>query len=293
MTTRVPEKTDFDKKQFLISAFSGIRKIPSPSLVQGPHFNALMSVYLEVKSRLTEIDPRLPVGLTKNVLSMEERTIYDKLDPAKKTAIDQLRLYREQLLRRVVTEEIIPFCSSQTLPQDTLSHPETYYQQRNKRTCAIANFCSLFEEITGESLDEEEILAVARDKGLISQEEISGEVISKDILLKIFNSQAFKENFPVLNVKTVHLTGLDFEYLKNLINRLKQAGVRVYCMLTIESEIAKGGWHDVILLEADENSVTINDPSTLVGGQKRKIPKQEFLERWGETYLSGDLIIVQ
>lgn len=284
------EVGSFSTRERLAVIFEKNNEIPKAKFIPGPLFDKIVKILRSVEAQLRTVSQDLPVGLTKAVMTIDERTMYEALSEPEREAVDAVRETRKQSIDTFIKDEVTPL----TLHQDQVvefSSPKNYHQQEFKRSCVAANFRMIFESITGQLISEGDIMELGRKFGFLKEEEIPGEVFDKETLFSIFRSKKFKELFS-RNTNTLDIMGTDFNFLRKIVDKLKDQ-FDVYCIVSIKSEVAEDGWHSVILLQADDTEVTIHDPSQVVGSAARKLSKDEFMKRWGETYLEANLILVE
>lgn len=284
---------------YLASAFSEAKGMPPPAgrLKGAKFFDKFNTIFRTSEEKLQAVRKGLPNGILKPKGDMGKGNfqIYTGLPYSEKEQVDALRQEKNAQIEELVRGELVPGMSSQTIPQGVLDTPDTYHSQENARTCAAANFRMVFEAITGRPITETQIVEAARKQEAVIEGQIPGEMIEPDALLNIFQTNAFKEQFPGLRVKIIPLRGADFDDIVSAVNRLKGQvpELKVYCLISLKSEVTDEGWHGLILLSVDESNVVAHDPSKVVGKANKSIPKLEFINRWGKTFLAGDLVIAR
>lgn len=282
---------------FVANAFIQVKDLPPrKGGLHGNFFTPYVTIFQTVDTELQNIQAGLPPGILKPIEDMgkDNYKIYEALPIEIKAKVDATRGREKAQITALIGNQVIPTLLPEILKIGTLETPQRYYRQQDKRTCGIATFCMMFEEITGQPITEKQILEAARIQGLIEEGQIPGEFISDEILVNLFRTKAFKEAFPGIDVRPVSFFGCDFDDISSALAKLREKylGIKALCKASIKSEITQVGWHSVILLSADENQVIIHDPSNRVGSAFRSIPKREFIERWGNTFLSGELLLL-
>lgn len=176
---------------------------------------------------------------------------------------------------------------SQILPPGILSDVP-YHQEEGYARCAAATFLSLYEGITGEAISEAEFITLAkqfgfeRDLGSISWH-----------VLDTLVTKAFRNAYPNLKVTLYKVGCFDFDDLQKI--KTLSSVSNLYFVPDLRSEVSPDSkfTHLVTLLAADEKTVTVHDPSRIVGSAYRQLPRQDFFERWASQLFEGTLIIVQ
>ena len=289
-----PENTQF-VDGFLTNAFVQVKNLPPKNTIwNGIHSKPFTKIRNYLDKQLHQIRTDLSSGILKPIFDMDPQDdiIYKTLGNDNKKQVDALQVTKKELINMYIQRQISNI-SKQVLTSGVLEVPQQYYRQKGQRMCETANFCAIFHQITGHAISEDEIIKAASKEDLVHEGEF-GQSIKEDILYNLFQTPAFKDAFLGIDVEYDNFFGFDFDDIKNLIDQVKQnsPNVQFFCTTSIESELLENGWHDVILLSADENQVTIHDPSKRFGSAFRQIPKEDFIKRWGKTALSGKLIIV-
>ncbi len=220
---------------------------------------------------------------------------YEGLSTAERTSVDRLHQEQTNALKSFIDEIVKPVLRDQILTEGVVHFPSDYIPQDDVRTCTVATFRMIVKDITGKDIPEGLIFSELRSRGLLIDDAFRAYSVPDKILWSLVNTNAFHKEFPDLKIRYRPFTGMSFQDIKNLRQHLNDRGLqsaKIYCRLSIASEISSDGWHDIILISADENTVVIHDPSNIVGAAYRHIPKDIFSERWAKTMCGGSFIIV-
>lgn len=288
--------TNIDQ-QFIKGVFIQAKELPGPKqLLKGKFFDSFVAILRHAHQELQKIDSAFPNWLLRPPISYtnSESSYYSSLAPNQANQINQVRLEQKKQQMVFIHNEIVPALSSQELPTGLLTTPSLYYPQERARGCSAANFRMIFQELTGQNIPERDIFAQAVTQGSTVQIPL-GISVDEGLLLNIFQTNAFKKRFPSVGVIIVPMSGVDFDDIISFIQKIKQKfpsdqQMETFVTISIQSEVTEEGWHQVLLLSADKESVVIHDPSNLVGGANRKLPKDQFSKRWGKTLLGGNVV---
>ncbi len=282
---------------FINRAFEQVRGVKS---IEKEHRGSLAEILLSrvirpANSSLDSLGSDLRSWILRPVASFNRKERFDfemvPLDLRGKIAAIRSQMQRD-------LGEVLVETSSQSLygelPIGILDTPR-YYPQQQARSCATADFRMIFEAITGHNLPEEELYTRAKESGLIKEEMgIPGEIIPSEDLLAIFNTAVFESHYPNHLVRTITCWGSNLTDIGEIVSNLKgklKPGTKVFCLASIKSEITTDGFHGVVVLSADAINVYVHDPSNIVGGANRAIPKSEFMLRWGKSCFGSEIII--
>lgn len=224
-------------------------------------------------------------------MSVETYELYQSLPPENRQRVDEIRERKDAQITKLIEDEVRPALSSQTLLG--VFQPVGFHPQEDKRTCEVACFRMIYEAITGEALEETEVMRAARAQGVTVQGQIEGESAEVETMFNILRTEAFQTRFPGVLVRALRFTGMDFDEMREFVTNVQEKipGSQFFCCVSLDSEVVKDAWHIVLLLRADDEYVYVHDPSQIVGRAERAIPKHQFSERWGKAFLSGIFVI--
>lgn len=224
--------------------------------------------------------------------------LYDNLPPGQRRKIKDIRESKERAIRDISSEKVLPTIEGQILEAGHLdATPFQSQTGERQKSCTVASIRMLFEGITGNELQERTIMG-ARNRFIKSLGVIKDPDLHDEEYLELFQTPAFKEHYGI-DVRSIALSGVDLSDISRVVQKIKAKDdkYKVFCMISLATDhplvIGDGIWHSAILLSAEEESVTIHDPSTVTGQPNRKLNKAEFVPRWGETFLRGHLVIAK
>ena len=266
-------------------------------LQPGEQLRPLSQVMETTAARITQATPVITLDLARAVawgaqsmLNDEQRSTLATADAQTLAEVMQTRdLEISQLGNAIEQQE-----SSIVLEPGVLAIPP-YRQQEGEKTCMGATFLSMFEGLTGISISEQQFIQIARETGFMTDlDSVSEEVMA------LFMTNAFRGEFPNMNITVFTAGGFDFAQLKAKVAEVKQEAAflgrtaEVYFLPTLKSEVMQDRniFHITTLLAADGNSVILHDPSGVVGGQFKPVHRHDFMQRWSQGLFRGKLIVV-
>lgn len=266
-------------------------------LQPGEQLKPLSQVMDATAARITQAAPEINLDLARavawgaqSVLSDEQRSTLATADPqAIADAMSARDVEISQLGNAIERQE-----SSVVLEPGVLAIPP-YRQQTGEKTCMGATFLSMFEGLTGISISEQQFIQLAGETGFMTNlDSVSEEVMA------LFMTNAFRGEFPNLDIRVFTAGGFDFTQLKAKIADAKRTvalqgkTAEVYFLPTLKSEVVQNRniFHITTLVAADENTVILHDPSGVVGGQFKPVHRHDFMQRWSQGLFRGKLIVV-
>lgn len=247
----------FDPKSqlFLRAVLQEIEEIePTGKEILGPYYPDFTDKLKELDQALKAIDPRLDSSAlhARGYRPERPRLIGNYWE---NNALDKLYQRKNSFLTPVAEahwEEDRPV----QIKPGQLDEPP-FRQQRRARSCVAACFSMIFEDITGDKLADSDIFNMAKEK-------FKDPVIEQEKLLKIFDTPSYQSEYGK-GVKVIRFTGMDLASIAKIGSRMheKSADYKVYCVLNLASEAAADPnvWHNGVLLETNEHTVTYHDPS--------------------------------
>jgi hypothetical protein len=277
--------------QLFKQAFLEVKDLPLPPLtLHGRFYDRYTFILRQVTEKLGMIRRDLPIGVLKpkNSMGKVNAKLYHSLPELLQLEIDELRVVQEEAIESLIDEEIYPLMKNQVILNGILDMPQNYHAQESKNTGAVANFRMIFEEITGLRIDEKIV------QEAINASEDNEQNRELEILLQLLKTAAFKKDFPDFTIQTIPLIGTDFDDIVSMVTKLRAQvpKVTVFCLATIESEIATDGILSVIVESVDEDTVVAHDPIVKTGRAYKVFQKDNFIKRWGKTFLTGNLVLV-
>lgn len=292
-------------RKFFEEAFAQTKEQPFRHATKvGKHLEGYKEIYESYKERIAEINPNLP----QNILLLPPIAIEQELidSQEKKKEFEQIRQSYAKAIDELTQRDITPDFMKQKLETGILTEPSVIYEQ-NGRTCYLTTYRMVFNTITGANATETNILQAAHQQGVLIRNNFgriadgTTESLYKDVedhnLLSVFQTPAFKKEFPDTRVGVVKLTGADFNDIKTVVDTVQtnlnsdRRTISSFFIPSYASAVITHGWHHGVLLSADENTVTAREPFKLFEGRKNKeYGKEDFVKRWGKAHLRGDLI---
>jgi len=188
-----------------------------------------------------------------------------------------------------LTDSRMPELTKHKIDSGLLKEPEFLWQYAD-RACVSTSFLMVMEDIYQDSLyyrSFEEGRYLTHKSSIVDDKEY----------LNVMKTEFFKSRFGK-EPQCVSFVGASLETINKFAEGVKKRflGNNVYCIITLLSdsfpEAMRGGiWHSNVLLSADDEYVTVHDPSLHRGGPNRKIQKEKFLHRWAQAHNRGHLIV--
>jgi hypothetical protein len=219
----------------------------------------------------------------------EITSILKQLSPEKAVAFAALRQLRADAAADFAKRQVEPHLRSQWLAPGLLDNPPFFGQgDSNVRTIsqqACLNACTrmFLAALIPDFQPSELALTRAYGNAIVKDEEY----------LKILESPecAAKSG---CKIRIYSLMGIDFETIAEIARKAKekQQGTRCYAVVSMLSETAGnlGVWHNVVLLAADQGTVTVHDPAARLPRANRVMDKADFAYRWSATYNRAHII---
>jgi hypothetical protein len=259
-------------------------------------------IFLDHRKDLQKIDPSLSEG----VLFLPPAALpIDFNDNSRQTFhISVLRASYQKKIEQLTQNHILPQLMDQVIESDILTLPSSYAMQRG-RSCYLSAYKTVFKEITGTSVNEHTILSAAKNQNLVKRNnfgsmdhQIDGtnyRDVEEHTLLTSLQTPVFRETFGDIQVGVVKFTGADFnditKVVKKIKNKMSDKEVSSFFIPFYDSERVIHGWHNGLLLSADQQTVHIREPYTsFERPQDRKFTKEAFIHKWAKAHLRGDLI---
>lgn len=285
-TERSVQHGDLERMFHEASRMDGTRQL------QGPYYKEIVGI-LETAGEL--------LGYVRNDLGAEQmmptdyqsaasRNTVFALDQQKKKDIMTLRNMRREELEAMGRRQSIDDKSTQ-IPDGVLDTPPFIgMSAKDGQSCFRTCFRMVYNELTGtrpSNVDVGRAILTTHESLLIHDTEY----------LNVFLSPSFKKLQPGLDVQVATITGADLDTIRQISEGIKQRKpeAKVYCIINLRTLLhdIKDVWHTNVLLSADDESVTVHDPSRKNGlsGSKLKLTKDEFYERWAVGFNRAHLVI--
>lgn len=254
----------------------------------------LNTILIQVRATLRSINPAISTAVLRppQDMSAKGHAEYTTLTTDEKKQVDQVRadfIKQTEALTQAVQE-------TTGVQSVVFEKQKRYYRQTSSRSCEVANYCSIYETVTGKKLDEQILLDEAKTLGLTEPGMFGIQQLRDSILNVLAQTATFQRLNPGISIRALPFFGCTFDDLASFKKKVAavqtdQLSTEVHCRASIASEVVTNGIHDVILQEVTDDTVTVNDPSNVVGSEQRVLPKREFINRWGKGYFTGTLYI--